>query len=260
MNAEAFLDVFRAVELLIIIIMTIRLIVSGKNSTRLVFFSLALACVMLSDLYWLVFDILYPDFRMPFAANEFGENAMFLLLGASLTRGHKIRFSDAVIETIASVVFSAWCAGLWIAWTGEWFQDIFTGVVIAYFLCALAVEIKREKAMTLSEGRLMAIGCLIVLVGQTGTFLVADEAKRVVDLFCYAMMFLISAALIYKSVFSIIRKTEPKQGVCHAFMAFIWVITTMYMSDGVFHTVALALSAVCFFLMFIELKMEAAKG
>lgn len=260
MNAEAFLDVFRAVELLIIIIMTIRLIVSGKNSTRLVFFALAAGCLMFSDFYWLVYDTMYPEFRMPFAANEFGENAMFVLLGASLARGRKIRFSGAVIGMLASIIFSAWCTGLWIGWTGEWLQDIFTGVVMAYFLCALVAEIMQEKAMSKLEGRLMAVGSLIMLCGHTGTFLVNDGAKRSIDLFCYVLMFAIAAVLIFISVYSIIMKIEPKQGVCHAFSAFIWVVTTMYMSEGVFHTVALALSAVCFLLMYIEIKREATQA
>ena len=54
------------------------------RSVELVSFTFATAAMLLSLLYWLAFDILYPGQRMPFAANEIAEWAMFLSFASTL--------------------------------------------------------------------------------------------------------------------------------------------------------------------------------
>lgn len=256
MNAEAVLDLFRAVILAAVLLSLFRFIGLEKFSARLVFFSLAIACILLTDLYWLSYDILRPEVRMPFAANEFGEWALFLLLGAALSSGHPIRFQEAGTELLCTVLFAAANVGLWIGWSGEWVQDVLTGLSVAYFLCALVSQIKQEHAFSRTDWRLLGLLCTILIAAQTATFFVPEGARRKLDLCCYLLLFAAAAVFLFRAARSILKDTDPAQGVCHAFAAFAWVIITMYMSEGTFYPVSFALSAICFPLMYLALKKE----
>ena len=257
MNSEVYLDLLRAVILTFVLIKTIQLITQKKNNPGEIFFALAVACLILTDMYWLVYELLRPDDRLPFAANEFGEWALFLLLGESLSYKHPIRFSEAKLELIGIVLFVAGNVALWIGWSGEWMQDILTGLVFAYFLCSLAFRIIEEEAFSGFIWKLLGIISLVLIAAQTATFLVPDRLFRPLDLFCYILMFATAAFLLVRAVISILQKTLGTHSVCHSFIAFAWIIVTMYMSADAFHAVAYALSALCFPLMYLALKKEA---
>ena len=115
--------VVQSIVLVVIIAKTVRLMDNGKNVFLPFFFMLAMMSFLLSDLYWIAYDVLKPDTRMPIAANEIGECAMILLLSAGL---------DVVLndkrKIPAEIVFTFLFIGanivLWIAWSGEWLQDI----------------------------------------------------------------------------------------------------------------------------------------
>ena len=70
--------------LTVVIVSTIRLMLKEKTVFLPFMFVLAMASYLLSDLYWIAYDILKPDTRMPIACNEIGECAIILLLSAGL--------------------------------------------------------------------------------------------------------------------------------------------------------------------------------
>ena len=256
MNVEAVLDLLRALVLVFILLSTFRFIGHEKFTARIVFFTLAVACILLCDLYWLAYDILRPETRMPFAANEIGEWALFLLLGAALNSGKPIRFREAKWEMLCAVLFSAANAALWIAWSGEWVQDILSGLAFAYFLCALVSQIKTEALFSVSHWRELGILCLLLVTGQASTFFISEEIRRHLDLLCYVLLFTVALFLLARAVMVIRKNSDPAHGVCGSFIAFAWVMVTMYMSEGSFHAAAYGLSAICFPLMFLALKKE----
>ncbi len=256
MNGEAALDLLRALVLVFILLGAFRFIGLRRFTARIVFFTLAVACILLCDLYWLAYDILYPEIRMPFAANEIGEWALFLLLGAALLSGKPLRFREAKGELLGAVLFSAANAALWIAWSGEWVQDIFTGLAFAYFLCALVYQIKTEELFSLSYRRLLGLLCVLLLAGQTATFLVPEELRRPLDRLCYVLLFAAALFLLARAIRAIGKEADPARGIGDTFTAFAWVVVTMYMSEGAFHAAAYGLSAVCFPLMLLALKKE----
>lgn len=256
MNTEAFLDLFRAAILTVVLLSAFHLIDMERFTARMVFFTLAIACILLTDFYWLSYDILRPEARMPFAANEIGEWALFLLLGASLNSGKPLRLREAKWETLCAVLFSAANTALWIAWSGEWVQDILTGLAFAYFLCSLVYQIKAEEVFSPSQWRLLGLICVLLIVGQMGTFFAAEPIRKPLDLFCYAFLFLVALCLLVNTFRAIRKETAPANGVCKAFTAFAWVVITMYMSSGGFYDAAMVLSALCFPLMFLALKKE----
>lgn len=256
MNFEAVLDLLRAVILMIVLLGTVRLFGKEKYKASVVFFALAVACIMFVDLYWLVYEVMRPDVRLPFAANEFGEWAMFLLFGESLTCGHPICFRKAKLELLGTILFVAANVALWIGWSGEWAQDILTGLVFAYFLCALVYRIKEGAVFSGLQWNLLGIACLVLIAAQTATFFLPEKFFKPLDLSCYALMFATAAVLLVKAVLSLKKGDAPNKSICHTFSAFAWVIVTMYMSAEVFHAVAFALSAVCFVLMYLAMRKE----
>ena len=84
MNTYVVFNLFFTAILLLVFLGTFRLLELEKRDARTVLFAFAVASVLLSNLYWLAYDILRPGTRMPFAANEIGEWALFLLLGAAV--------------------------------------------------------------------------------------------------------------------------------------------------------------------------------
>lgn len=256
MSVEAILDLIRSLMLIFILLSIFRFIGHEKFTARVVFFTLAVAVILLCDLYWLAYDILRPEVRMPFAANEIGEWALFLLLGASLNSGKPLRFREAKWEMLCAVLFSAANAALWIAWSGEWVQDILTGLAFAYFLCALVSQIKTEELFSISHWRELGVLCFLLVTGQASTFFVPEEVRRHLDLLCYIFLFAVLLYLLVKAIRAVRKDADPARGVCNTFIAFAWVVVTMYMSDGLFHAAAYGLSAICFPLIFLALKKE----
>ena len=192
---------------------------------------------------------------MPFAANEIGEWAFFLLLAASVGSPKAHSFQNAKKEVLFTCFFVAASAGLWIGWSGEWMQDILTGLFYGYFLCTLVLRAKSEHAMPDRDWRMLGIVCAVLIAAQTAIFFVPDAAKRPLDLFCYIILFTVSAVFLVRAVLSQ-RKDEPGKSVCHAFAFFAWIETVLYMSSGGYYVMAMILSLFSFPLILLAYKKE----
>lgn len=256
MMAEALLNLFQITVLLFVFISTVHLILREKRSLRMVFFAFAVACALLSSFYWLAYDILRPGTRMPFAANEIAEWAMFLLLGASLRLEPKPRLT--VWEALGAALFAAANAALWIAWSGEWLEDILTGTVFGYFLCCLVARIKQEDAFAAWEWRLLGASCLVLLAAQTATFLAPEPLRRPLDLFCYFLLFAVAAWLLLGAARALRGSGRDAAAVGRAFAVYAWMIVTMYMSADGFYTAAMVLDTLSLPMMLLALRKEAA--
>ena len=253
MNMEVFAAVFQIAVVAGVLFGTLRLLTTAKGSLRLVFFAFATACVLLSELYWLVYALLRPDTRMPFAANEVCEWALFLLLGAALNTDCPALQTSARREMLGSVLFTAANTALWIAWSGEWVQDILTGLCFGYFLCCLTAHIKRDGSFSAAEWRIAGFVCLVLIAAQTATFFVPETLKQPLDLFCYVLLFAGAVYLMVRTVLWLRRGAA----ICPPFAALAWVVTTMYMSAGGWYLAAVFLCSLCFPLMLLALWKEA---
>ena len=256
MNLEVILNLIQTAVLLLVFLGTLRLLGTGRREVRTVFFAFALASAVLSLLYWLAYDILRPDTRMPFAANEIGEWALFLLLGAALRTQSEI--PSAKREVFCAALFTAANAALWIAWSGEWVEDILTGAAFGYFLCTLAARIKQTEAFPAWEWRLFGISCPVLVAAQAAIFFVPEPVKQPLDLFCYLLLFAVAALLLMRAVRSLKSGGQSASAVPHAFAAYAWTTITLYMSSGGFYIAALLLSTLCFPMMLLALRKEAA--
>lgn len=256
MNTMAILDLVRSIVLLVIFLLAFRQAGIRKNRVSMVFFSLAIASILLSDLYWLAYDVLRPDTRMPFASNEISEWALFLLLGATLNVNNAGGFSTAWAEKLCVIIFTIGNVALWICWSGEWAQDILTGCAFGYFLWNLVEKIKWEDAFTDRQWILLGVDCLVLLLGQAGTLIGPQPLRQPIDYCCYVLMFATAGVFIARAIISLLKKSEPGRSIAHSFGAFAWIVVTMYMSAEPIYYGALSLSIICFVLMFIAMTRE----
>ena len=135
MSIETILELFYIVVSITVLICCIRTIRQGERYIPLIFFAFAIACFIICGFYWMTYVQLRPDTRMPFAANEIAEWAIFLLLGEALrtgSPGNRIRMNG---EVLLAALFVAANTMLWIAWSGEWIQDVLTGLSLGYYIC-----------------------------------------------------------------------------------------------------------------------------
>ncbi|SEF54000.1 hypothetical protein SAMN04487934_101512 [Eubacterium ruminantium] len=255
MSVEIALILTHTAVLLITFIVALRQIYTKKSAINLVFFAFAVASALFSDFYWITYDIMRPGTRMPFAANEIGEWAMFLLVGEALIAKNKYIVSKACI--ICTISFAAANTALWIAWTGEWIQDIFTGMTLGYFLYRLSVCINDSGAFPAWEWKLLCIACPLLIGAQTATFFVPEAMLRSFDLFGYMILMTIGLILIIRAIIILKGCNDPAVVVSSVFTAFAWSVITMYMSSGGFYIVAMLSTMICFPMMFISLKKEA---
>ena len=259
MNTMAILDLVRSIVLFAIFLRASHYLRLGRNKLSIVFFTLAIASILLSDLYWLAYDILRPETRMPFAANEISEWALFLLLGATIKVSDGNRYGIAKIEKLCAVIFTVGNVALWIAWSGEWIQDILTGLAFGYFLWNLVEKMKWDESYTRWQWILLGVDCLVLIAGQVGTFLVPEVFRQPLDYCCYVLLFATAGVFIARSIIALAGKDEHKQSVTHSFAAFAWIVVTMYMSAEPIYFGALSLSIVCFAMMWAALVKEVAK-
>lgn len=255
MNSEAILDLFRIVVLVFVLIGCIRLMLMKKNMAFVIFFTLGIACILFSDFYWLVYDVLRPNSRMPFAANEICEWSLFLLLSSALSANYPREYWSWKKEKFAVVLFVIGNVALWIGWSGEWMQDILTGVALSCFLCSLVCRVKYEGVLNGIWGILLAAAGFILILGQAGTFFAPERISKILDRSCYVLMFSVLAILIFFTILSLIKGTSA-QSTCLSFVSFAGCVVTMYMSSEGFYLAAMILSAVCFVLMYAALKKE----
>jgi len=254
MIMEVVFNLIQTAVLLVVFLGTLRLLLTDKHEARAVLFAFAVASGLLSNLYWLAYDILRPGTRMPFAANEIGEWAMFLLLGATLRT--QSEYPSAKREILLAALFTAANVVLWILWSGEWVDDILTGVAFGYFLCCLAAQLKQSEAFPAWGLRLLGVSCPVLIAAQTTIFFAPEAMKKPLDLFCYCLLFAVAAVLLVRALRSLVGGGRARSAVPEAFAAYAWTVVTLYMSSGGFYIAALLLATLCFPMMLLALKTE----
>ncbi|MBR6472548.1 MAG: hypothetical protein IKS99_02310 [Firmicutes bacterium] len=207
-----------------------KLKVSDRYSTTMAFFAFGMACLLVSYLYWLAYDLMRAGTRMPFAANEIGEAATTLLLGAALATIFSGRKAEAGLETIGGIIFTVVSIGLWIGWSGEWFQDIIGGAAMGYLIYITIRGLKITGTFTPKEWTGIGIVVGLLLILQIVIFFLPEGIKTSVDALCYMIM---AAAVLY--TFYLVKKTigdeeRPERFLCVSFGAFICSLNCMYMS------------------------------
>jgi hypothetical protein len=237
----------------ILLARTARVVTKRGDSAAAVFYLFALISIVVNDLYWIAYDMLRPEVRMPFAANEFGEAAFYLLFGSAVTALFRDR-SRGRTEGICAVIFAFASAGLWIAWSGEWIQDLMAAPVHAYFLYVTAVSLKQADALAPREWNALGAASLLLIIMQTAIFFVPAGLKKPLDQACYLLMFLVQAALMLRAGRAVRGAASPKTQLALSLAAFAWSVSTVYMSEGYWYVAGLLCEA--FSMICIQISFE----
>jgi len=230
-----------------VIAKTTRLLIEVKTNFLPFFFALAMVSYLLSNLYWIIYDFLKPDTRMPMACNEIGECAMILLLCAGLENELKDK-KKIPTEIAFAVFFMGANIALWIAWSGEWFQDIFFGMPYVYLFWLLIRGLRSRCSMTSKELWLAAVTSLAVLAMQIPLLMVKGALMEPAKAVCFAVMFALMAWLGIKSV------RDRDFFVSSTF--FLWTELSMFLSPDIYYYIAYFANTVALIFMFASMKRE----
>ena len=256
MNEALFTIVYSCV-LLLVILRSARMIETSRRSVAVIFFLFACVSLLVSGLYWIVYDLMRPEVRMPFAANEIGEWAAFLLLSSVLNQAVQERFEDTGKETVCAIVFSAACVALWIAWSGEWIQDILAGAAFGYLLCTGVCAVKSSAALSAWQWGMVGFGSALLLGLEAAGFFVPEAWKAPLELACSLLMLAITGLILLQFAGELRNKARPDALLSLSFGGFIWATSSMYMSEGVYYLVMFLISMIMLPLMFLALRREA---
>ena len=238
--------------LLALIAWTTQTLIRDRFSEPIAFTAFALACLLLSDLYWIAWALLEPEARLPFAVNEIGECAMFLLLAAALHTqlADRPRFAGAL--TLLPALFAACNAGLWIAWSGEWVQDIVTGLALGWYLVVAVQLMGQDHALS---GKawigLGALSALLVLL-QALTFFTPQAAAATLDALCYGLMAISILWFLLRCVRAV--RGRERAALSLAYGGYGWGLVCLYMSSGVPYTLILLSLTAMLPLMVVSMK------
>lgn len=245
-----FITVLQTIVLAVLLVLSIKLI--GKNERNLpsVHMAFCLTLWLLGNIYWLIYDLIRPESRMPFAANEIGEAAAFLMMAAIINSVVISVAYPSAVYTVSAILFGIGNVALWIAWSGEWIQDIFIGTFYTWFLLSLVRALVNEKTLRTWEWVLLCILCFALIAGQGQTFVIKTEYVRATETGAYVILFMGILLFVNRLIRLYKENEKPQKLLFVAFALIAWVITGKYMSDGTMYTVFMLLETmslpVCF--------------
>ena len=248
---EIIFTIFQSIILFVIISKAVRLIIEGKNVFLPFFFMLAMTSYLLSNLYWIAYDFLKPDTRMPIACNEIGECAMILLLSAGLESLLKDK-KKVPGEIAFAFLFIGANIASWIAWSGEWLQDILFGIPYVYFFWILIRGIRSRGVLARKELWFAAVMSGSVLVLQIPLLFLEGVPLKFVTMVCLAVMF---ALMVWCGV-----KSFRSKDFFVTSMFFLWTELAMFLSPEPYYSLAFGANIIVLPMMFMSMKKELADG
>ncbi len=239
---------------IVIIIRSARLIGKSSRSIIAVFFTLSTCSMFLSYIYWLTYELLRPDIRMPFAANEVGEMAINLLLASILVTVFGSNRIDSYKEAVFGIAFQMACILLWIGWSGEWIQDIFSGLIMCYLVYVTVKALVISEAFSKAEWQFQGISLSILAILQGLTFVFEGKVHETLDVICYVIIFMIGIFYGYKTIKAAVNKVDCRILLSLSCVSFIYGLNAMYMSAEPIYYVIEPLSNVMYIFIALAIK------
>lgn len=239
---------------LVLIAVSIYSIADVKRKHRpitMAFFAFGVISFFVNDVYWWVHSLMYPDVRFPFAPDEIGACAVYMLISAALLTIFD-KPIKALPETALTIFFSGANIALWIGWSGEWLKDIVSGLVFAYLLCICVRSLKASGIFSKKQWAAVAAAAFVLVSVQAVIFFVSPKLQKPLDIFCYCLMFVSCAYFITKALLSL-KSGSIEEKAALSFSALGCCLVSMYMSAEPMYF-AFSISAVlCTMIMFLAL-------
>lgn len=239
MAVDGITTIVQIAVMLFIIVRLLRMPVDTRRSMPVIFLLFGLISFVVTNVYWIVFDLLITEARMPFAANEFGEAAIFLLFGSALSalfpKGRNVIDKAAV----GTILFTAANILLWIVWSGEWLQDILGGLAFGYFLYKAVHGLEEKKAFTAKDWVFLGIGSAGLLCLQFAWTHAEEVTRSRIDLCSHALMTAVSVLFFVKVIRAFREEKDPEVPLVLAYAGFGWSVSCLYMSEGLWYQIAM---------------------
>lgn len=247
--------VIQVVLLMFIIVASVRLLKRGNNIFLTILFLFSIVSWLLSDLYWLAFDVLRSGEHMPLAANELGECAMFLLLSTAISKYKDKEEQISVFAALFASVFTVANTVLWIIWSGEWLQDIVCGISL-FGLLSTFLQICEEKKMLKSYIKVViSLTAFFVILFQVLSTYLQNIFTRILEYISYFLMFTAIVFFIILAISYMRRKVKTKPFLL-SIAALLCGVFGIYMSPGIVYSVIFNLTSVAGVLMFLTIRRE----
>ncbi len=260
-DIPAMLPAFVQIALLTaLLVLSMRMIRESGRSLTVEFLLFVYALWLFTDLYWVIYYIVRPGIRKPFAVNEIGEAAAFLLMAAMLSTAVGSRLYDEKKPAVGAALFSACNVVLWIAWSGEWVQDILIGAAFAYFLCTGACALKRQRQLSGSEWIGLGIGCALLILAQGMSFIPEARISAAAETGSYILLAAGAVYWVCKLVAAHRHQTSAEAMLCLVFAFLSWSMMAKYMSDGIWYTAFMAAEMVAQLFMYLSVRKVAEKA
>ncbi|MBQ6966561.1 MAG: hypothetical protein IJP84_01500 [Lachnospiraceae bacterium] len=225
---------------------------SARNLTA-VFLSFSFSLWLLTDLYWLIYDLMRPESRMPFAANEIEEVCLFLMIAATVNSANRRQMRLPMGYLIGTCLFAVSNAVLWILWSGEIVEDIIVGAVFVWLFYSIVCGLQWSKALESREWVVLGIVCAALIVCQGLTFILPENVRNIPDLCAYILM--IAGAAFFTYLF--IRAYGNSLAYPRLFLScalVIWILTSKYMSGGNWYNLFLTLETPGIILWYMSVR------
>ncbi len=234
---------------------TVRLPVHAKKSMTAVYFAFTLVSILLSEFYWLAYDLLRGDVRMPFAANEFAEAAFFLLLASSVRTVFRERMSVRDPAILLTMLYAVGNIVLWILWNGDWIEALLTGPAYLYFTVTAMFVLRQSEAIRRSERIVLGCAAFASLALMYLAHFI-PQVSAAMDLLNYILLFGTLGALALWFVRALRTGREPRVLLALAYCAVVWAQNSLYMSTGWWYAAMEALYAMTMPVMFFAVRRE----
>ena len=220
-------------------------------------FLFAMVSLLLVYAYWLAYSMIRPDVRMPLAANMIGECAVFLLLSVMLESVFRGSHIPSWPHIICTLLFAAASIALWIAWSGEWIQDILGGIAYGYFLYVCARTLLRTDAFSRREWLALGVSCAVIVTAYVVWVFVPEHLVWVLNLIGYAATYTVTLFFLLKTFRALRRGRNADRQLALAVSAHAWCMGAMYMSSDWFYSASMLLCLLTLPMMLLAVRREA---
>lgn len=223
------------------------LFLNGDSSERrspIVFLGFAYTVILVSNLYWIVYEIMTFESIYLFSAIDIASAGFFLLTGASIAMTVEDRDSFDAPAFLASGAFALAQGLLWILWTKAWFKDMLGCLPIWYTLYHLFRAVRSTAPFSHEEHIALVVVQVLVPVMQVWSYLSWDTYGSILDALS-GIVCLVGFVWLVARMIRLWRTDDRAEATAAcAFVALLWCLCTMYLMYEPLYSVFLLLSSV----------------
>lgn len=251
-------NVLQMLTILLGLLTVVRGIRTHAQPMLTLFFALEMTCLLVSDLYWVVHTWMGKGVYTPFSVIDVGTCGLYLLSAAATDTVFREKAGDARAAMIAAGVFAAANAAIWIAWSGNVFQNILGGAAFVFMLSSTARALRRSGALSRGEWAVLAVSCTALIAVNILLLHLSGGAYAAGNLVNYAILFGTLAFFFIRSIRAL-RGHDADASLALSFGAFAWNLITSYLSEEPLYTVSDFFILFSIVMMFLAVRGKAAE-